>query len=822
MSRIFPLLAAIALGCVSIAQSADGDPVQFKEIHLIHHSHTDFGFTDLPSTDINLHVDYIRQALDFADATRDYPDEARFRWTCESALITERFLQGASADEKQRFAGAVRRGQIEVAAMPHNMLGVTSRAEWAAVVDRLAPLWKAYGSRVAMQDDVNGFPWGVLPSLREHGIDAVWMGTNDDTAVPLTAMPEPWWWEGPDGKKTLVWSGKAYGWGYFLFHKTEWRRGPVPSAADVWYNPPSGDETWNASPENLDKAQKILEKQLATVSYYKHPVIAFQVTNMWRYDNDPPAREIADFVKAWNAADRQPRLVMSTPSRFLSRLRETAGDRITVVRRGDWQDWWADGATSTPELLVANQKAKRILADLPAAARLLGAAKAVDQLPAYGDAWLSAILFDEHTWGAFNSISQPYHPRAAGGIAEKADFAYRAAEQAELVRTAMLRTAKDYCDFSRTRCFRVANPAATARSGWVEISATAIRFPCNAARESASGKLYPLQDLRDPVWTDPDPRSAPFDLPNDVWSWQVQRRRFFLPNVQPGQTIDFELVQSESAETEAISGLKVKWDEKNGRMASLRTSDDRELVDGAAPHAMGQIVVERVKDRAQRPALSSRNPEQLAKQFIDEPVKLLDAKIESTDYATSLVTSWEHPLLFRVEQRWDVLKSLPRAELTTTIWTRETADPCAIYLALPLSVPEAEFVYDSVGHETVFNRDNIPGTCAEALYQNAGLMLRNRSAAVLLATPDTPLGCVGGTMLRRRIVAPFAPPNTHYYVNVTNDYWHTNYSILKANKLVLRHWIEDADPKHASLSMLSDDLLVYPISAGNQKSPPTG
>ena len=83
----------------------------------------------------------------------------------------------------------------------------------------------------------------------------------------------------------------------------------------------------------------------------------------------------------------------------------------------------------------------------------------------------------------------------------------------------------------------------------------------------------------------------------------------------------------------------------------------------------------------------------------------------------------------------------------------------------------------------------MPGTCAEALCHNSGLIFRDASAAVLLATPDTPLGCPGGTMLRRRVVAPFTPAGVRYYVNVADNYWHTNFSILKAGKLVLRHWI---------------------------------
>ena len=550
------------------------------------------------------------------------------------------------------------------------------------------------------------------------------------------------------------------------------------------------------------------------MGYYRHPVVAFQVTNMWRMDNDPPSRQIADFVKAWNASGRKPRLVMSTPSRFLARLRETAGQRITTVRRGDWQDWWSDGATTTPDLLAASQQAKRILADLPAAARLLGAGQAVDWLADYDGAWDDAIFFDEHTWGSYRSIAQPYHRCTIGGAAEKAVFACRAAERAGLACAAVLRGAKDYCDFSRTRRFRVLNPAAVARSGWVELSAPPIRFSCNAAREPATGKTYPLEDIREPAWSDAPPRSAPFDLPNDVWCWQVTSRRFFLADVGPGETRDFELVESHAPTTSPANGLTVRWDEKNGRIAALRTKNGVELVDRAAPHGLGQVVVETLKDRGQWQVLANRDSQLLQKQFRDEPVTLVAARTETTAYASSLVTVWQHPLLNRVEQRWDVLKSVPRAALTTTIWTREIAAPMALYLAFPLSLPGAKIVYGSAGRETTVGSDSMPGTCAEVLCHNGGLIFRGPSTAVLLATPDSPLGCPGGTMLRRRIVAPFTPANAHYYVNVANSYWYAQFPIMKAGKLVLRQWIEPADPKQASLAMLSDELWAYPIFAG--------
>ena len=46
---------------------------------------------------MTLHADYIRQAVEYADATADFPDESRFRWTCESLLMVEEFLREATA-----------------------------------------------------------------------------------------------------------------------------------------------------------------------------------------------------------------------------------------------------------------------------------------------------------------------------------------------------------------------------------------------------------------------------------------------------------------------------------------------------------------------------------------------------------------------------------------------------------------------------------------------------------------------------------------------------------------------------------------------------
>ncbi len=54
-----------------------------KEILLVHHSHTDIGYTHPQPVVMELHRRFIDTALEYIEQTRDWPDDCRFRWTCE-------------------------------------------------------------------------------------------------------------------------------------------------------------------------------------------------------------------------------------------------------------------------------------------------------------------------------------------------------------------------------------------------------------------------------------------------------------------------------------------------------------------------------------------------------------------------------------------------------------------------------------------------------------------------------------------------------------------------------------------------------------------
>ncbi|MCU0771135.1 MAG: hypothetical protein MUE94_05090 [Verrucomicrobia bacterium] len=782
-----------------------------SEIHLIHHTHADFGYTDLPSTALGFLKDYLRDALRIAARTAELPEEARLHYTCEITWLVEEFLRTATAAERRQWDALVRSGQFEIGAMPFHISPLLGTEEWSELMRQAAPLRARYSLRTCFQNDVNGLPWGLIPSFKEQGVEFVMMGINTYSGAVPQPAPAAFWWEGPDGHRVLAWLGYHYCAAYNFFYEGEWRRGPVPSHADVWFNPPSGREIFDDSPAALKSAHAHLQAKLAAdLSHYPHRTLAVQFTNMWRVDNDPPCEQLCHFVKAWNEAGLQPRLRLSTPATFLSQLRDEAGSQLPVVR-GDWADWWADGVASMPTETALAQRAKAQLADIPSAKAILKSSAAVEAQLA--SAWRHAALYTEHTFASWDSLANPYQPLTLGCLAQKAGCAYRADEEARLARAAVIRASPDYRPFSQTRRFTVLNPGAQSRSGWVDISAPALRSPASAVRDVATGEIIPLETVLAPNWSAPDPAAPrPFEIPDDIFSFQPMTLRFYCANLAAGESRRFELLQADlppaasAADAGGHGDLSWRWNSKRGLFDSLRHEPTgSEVIDAAAPFGLGQPVFELPQGFGAREKLLQRKPCEVRR----ETPALVEAAAQPSHHGACYRVVWRHENCHRIEQRWDLPPGTSRLELTSTFWLREVLAPQAIYLAFPFELPGAEAVYHSLGCRTRVGEDQMPNTCGEYQCVNDGVEFVGSDCSVALATRDTPLGCFESLAARTGRVA-FTPRNAHFYSVVSKNYWVTNFSHTKAAKLVVRHLVQAAPGSCSNLARLNSGLWAYP------------
>jgi hypothetical protein len=133
------------------------DPVRKWEIKLIQHTHTDIGYTRSQTDILAEHLRYIDYSLDYCDATDNYPDNAKFRWTCEASWPGDEYLKCRPAGQIERLIKRIKEGRIEVTGMYFNFDELPDEKILASSLAALGRIKeKGIPVSLAMQTDVNG------------------------------------------------------------------------------------------------------------------------------------------------------------------------------------------------------------------------------------------------------------------------------------------------------------------------------------------------------------------------------------------------------------------------------------------------------------------------------------------------------------------------------------------------------------------------------------------------------------------------------------------------------------------------------------------
>ncbi len=392
-------------------------------LYVVNHSHTDIGFTDYQDLCFRQHAEFIDQALDLIEATQDLPQEARYRWTCEVTGMTEKYFQQASPAQIDRFRQWHAAGYIDVAGMQYNHTPMQNAEQMIRSLYPVRRLRDQYGLTIsaAMQCDVNGISWRYADLLAEIGIELMTMAVNPLRGYTPKPIPNAFWWEGPAGNKVLAWNGFHYLWGRSIAKLGDWRF--------------------------VEDSFPPIVRALEADPDYPFDFMYAQSTHPMRVDNGPPDPRMPAFVERWNAEGRTPRIEFTTPSAFNRFLREQWGEQLSTLR-GDWLDWWSDGvASSAFETGVSRANHEQLLM-----AETLGAWLAAEGTSRWSperarNAYESATLYDEHTWGAFASIDAPTSLWTRSQWNRKAGFAYNAsAESLDLMARAARTLAETVAD----------------------------------------------------------------------------------------------------------------------------------------------------------------------------------------------------------------------------------------------------------------------------------------------------------------------------------------------------------------------------------------
>lgn len=361
---------------------------KIKIMYVIHHSHTDIGYTDLQERVIDTQVDYIRTVLDIMK-TEEYNG---FRWNCETLFCVEQFMENANDDELKQFIQLVNEGKIGLSA---NYLNFTDLVDCEIYRERLHVLKKKLPIDSAMIADINGISMGYRDAMIKEGIKFLFMNVHCHHGMyPLYQNQNAFWWENTEGKRLLVWNGEHYNLGNFLGIKSN-RKSMEKSVIYPCCENKNADAV-DILHENLEKYITLCED-----NGYKYDFIISAVSGVF-CDNAPPSTEISENIREYNR--RYPDGV-SIQMVSLSEMYEKIYPKLkdAPVYSGDLTDWWASGVGSTPYAVKHYKDAQRCYH----LCNYLDSSVASKYPQLYKEAQNNLLMYAEHTWGHSSTVTDP-------------------------------------------------------------------------------------------------------------------------------------------------------------------------------------------------------------------------------------------------------------------------------------------------------------------------------------------------------------------------------------------------------------------------------
>jgi alpha-mannosidase len=386
-------------------------PVKKLTVYITPHSHTDIGYTEIQTAIEKKQVQNLLDGLAAAQRTASYPEGARFVWNVEVLWAADLYLRRLDDRQRATFFDAVKKGQVVLNGMYLNELTGLCRPEELVRLFRFSTeLAERTGVPIdaAMISDVPGYTWGTVTAMAQAGIRYFSVAPNyfDRIGTILREWEnKPFYWLGPDGRsKVLVWIPF---WGYAMSHR---------------YGKMSARLVEDFS-DGLEK--RAYPFDIAYVRWSGHG------------DNAVPDPAICEFVKDWNAKYAWPHFVISGTSEAFRAFEQRYGDKLPVVR-GDWTPYWEDGAGSSALETGMN----RASSDRLVQAQTLFAMLKPSAYPAaaFEEAWNSVLLYSEHTWGAWCSVSEPQRKETLEQWEIKKGYAEAADKQSRQLSAAALAT----------------------------------------------------------------------------------------------------------------------------------------------------------------------------------------------------------------------------------------------------------------------------------------------------------------------------------------------------------------------------------------------
>ncbi len=704
-------------------------PVTKRSLYLLSYSHNDIGYTDLQTVVERKQWNNIETALKLIGETRDYPPEARYKWNLEGLFPVEGYLRQASQERRTEFIEAVRAGSIGLNALYANMLtGLANAVEMSHFTAYARRLSKEYSIPIttAVESDVPGFTWGIVPALAQSGVRYFASAPNpfDRIGYALEQWGDkPFYWTSQSGdEKLLMWVAGA---SYASFHE-----GDLGKLGD----------------EKILKLTRKLDENA-------YPYEIFQLPYTLG-DNGPPDANLSHFVKDWNERYISPKLIIATHEQMFRDFETRYGSTLPSVR-GDFTPYWEDGAASTAFETGLNRRT----VDRLIQGEALWSMNAPGGFPAreYESAWRDVVLYDEHTWGASNSISEPDDSLVIGQWKIKQRFA----TEADTLSRRLLDKALSPLSEAPLPG-RVKKPIETSigiynTNSWGRTDVVLV-----SPQKSAAGDRV-VDERGRPV---PSQRLSNGGLA--VLAESIPPMSFGRYFIGSGKAF-------------ARRGVEVSANSLSNGLLSLTVNRNTGSIDNL--RWMKKQFVDASKGINEYLYVAGRNPDS-ARHLTNVSLRIK----ERGPLVGSLLIEADAPGCdwYRAEIR--LFSGISRIDIIDTLLKRGVREKEGVHIAFPFNLPGGRIRYDVANGLVRQGVDQLAGSCKNFISVQGYVDISNEEYGVTWVTADAPMTELGSVTAEQPWMRSISPPPA-VYSYVMNNYWHTNYKADQAGLASFRYSI---------------------------------
>ncbi|MEA1887042.1 MAG: glycoside hydrolase family 38 C-terminal domain-containing protein [Bacteroidota bacterium] len=714
-------------------------PVVYREIHLLHHSHVDIGYTHVQDEVKRIQWEHLEDAIKIAERTSDYPEAARFRWNTEVMWALESYLDEKSPGEVIKMIDAIKRGWIEPGAMyAHELTELCNTEELIQVTAAARRISDLTGKEIvsAMITDVPGWSWGLVPVLARSGVKYLSLGTNHGHRIGTIIEKwgdRPFWWVSASGEeKVLAWIHEE---GYSLFH--------------------TGLNAEKMGVTGIsDKLFAYLNKLYERGYPYEIVPLRYSVGA----DNGPADPSLPDMVKEWNKNFQSPGLRISTVSETFEEFALRYGHLLPSVS-GAFTGYWEDGAASSARMTALNRQN----AGNANIVNSLAVLKHYDEdiSDRTYELWRKILLYDEHTWGAHNSISEPESDFVLQQWAVKRSFARDAATQARKLKDDILDINSRWRDNTGRDKNTLTGVEVINTHSWPVTSVIEMQASWNPAGTKVrdeDGNILPSQQVSTGhfyfIARDVPP------LGSKIYYFSGEEN---VKTKTPGQS---NTIQND------LFILKVN--ESDGSIESL--VDRRKNIE--------------LVDNSELPGLNSyfyvegRSPE-----IRHRPSEVKVEVMEEGELLSVIKTEGEAPGCMSITNYYTLVKGIDKVYITTVIDKKKIYDKEGVHLGFPFNIPGGDIHIDLALGVYEPDAGQAEGACKNYFTPERWIDISNQDKGVTYISLDAPLieiGDISTDAIAYGWVSD-TPESQTIYSYIMNNYWETNYRAGQEGKITFRY-----------------------------------